>query len=227
MIRLYKISKIYAGERYVLRDVSLQVGKGEFVLITGPTGSGKSTLLKVLFGAEEPTSGRGVVNGRNIMTLDRPTLAELRRELGLVFQDSRLIDRLSIIENVAIAADVAGVPHAEARTRAREALERTGLVNIEKELPVGLSAGERQRVSLARALVNRPVLLLADEPTANLDPDASEEIIALLRQVHGDGTTVVVATHDQDALSLLHCRTLLMYEARLFEEDDPRIVADL
>ncbi len=227
VIRLYEVTKRYSNNRVVLRDVTVHVGAGEFVLLTGPTGSGKSTLLRMLFGEEVPTSGRGIVNGRNLSRLDGSSLAALRRELGLVFQDARLIDRLPILDNVALAAEVGGVGRADARRRAARVLERVGLAGLREASPLVLSAGERQRVSLARALVNDPVLLLADEPTGNLDPDASAQIIELLKEVHRGGTTVVVATHDQDALSLLDCRMLMVHQGRVLEEDRNLKAADL
>ena len=227
MIRLYKVSKEYADGRTALDEVTLNVEAGEFVLLTGPTGSGKSTLLRILFGSETPSGGRGVVNGRNLDRLDRPTLAALRRELGLVFQDPRLIDRLPIVENVSLAAEVAGVGRQSARRTAHDLLEMFGLDRFADASPSVLSAGERQRVGLARALINRPVLLLADEPTGNLDPDASAEIIELLKEVHGEGTTVLIATHDQDALAMLDCRTLFMYQGRVHEAGEYRMSSSL
>jgi cell division transport system ATP-binding protein len=226
LIRLYNANKRYPSGRVAFQAVTLHVAPGELVLLTGPTGSGKSTLLRVLFGDETLTSGRGIVNGRNLDRLDGPSLAALRRKLGLVFQDPRLIDRLPVLENVALAAEVGGMSRTEARRRAMSLIDMIGLAEHKEASPFLLSAGERQRVSIARALVNRPALLLADEPTGNLDPDASLEIIELLKEVNRDGTTVFVATHDQDALDLLRCRTLLMYEGRLIEED-AGIAADL
>jgi cell division transport system ATP-binding protein len=209
-----------------LRDVQLHVAPGEFALLTGPSGSGKSTLLRIMFGAEVPTTGHGIVNGRNLNRLDVASLAKLRRELGLVFQDARLIERLSVLENVALAAEVGGMSHAQARERAAELLAMIGLADAADWPPVMLSAGERQRVSIARAIINRPALLLADEPTGALDADASLEILELLGEVNRDGTTVLIATHDQDALAVLRCRTLLMHEGRLVEGDG-RATAEL
>jgi len=195
-------------------------------LVTGSSGSGKSTLLRILFGGESPTTGHGIVNGRNLNRLDISSLAKLRRELGLVFQDARLIERLSVLENVALAAEVGGMSHAKAGKRAAELLDMIGLADQAEWSPVVLSAGERQRVSIARAIINRPALLLADEPTGSLDPDASLEILELLREVNRDGTTVLIATHDQDALAELRCRTLFMHEGRLVETDG-RVMAEL
>ena len=209
-----------------LRDVHLHVAPGEFVLLTGPSGSGKSTLLRILFGDEIPTTGHGIINGRNIVRLDVASLAKLRRELGLVFQNARLIERLSVLENVSLAAEVGGMSHARARARATELLAMIGLEDAAEWSPFVLSAGERQRVSIARAIINRPALLLADEPTGSLDPDASLEILDLLHEVNRDGTTVLIATHDQDALAVLRCRTLFMHEGRLVEADG-RVSADL
>jgi cell division transport system ATP-binding protein len=225
VIRLYKVCKEFPGNRVALRDVSFDVTAGEMVLLTGPSGCGKSLLIKILFGAESPTDGQGIVNGRNLARLDGQALAALRRELGVVSQASQLVDRLCVLDNIALAAEVAGEIRAEARARAATVLDMVGLSDMAEAPAYVLSAGERQRVGLARALVNRPSLLLADEPTSSLDPDAAEQIITLLKEVHRDGTTVLVATHDEDALASFDCRTLMMYQGRVFEEDDARIAS--
>jgi len=225
VIRLYKVRKEFPGNRVALRDVSFEVTAGEMVLLTGPSGCGKSLLIKILFGAESPSDGQGIVNGRNLARLDGQALAALRRELGVVSQSSRLIDRLCVLDNVALAAEVAGESRAEARARASDVLDMVGLSEMADVPGYVLSAGERQRVGLARALVNRPSLLLADEPTSSLDPDAADQIIALLKEVHRDGTTVLVATHDEDALASFDCRILMMYQGRVFEEDDARVAS--
>ena len=227
MIRLYKVCKEFAGGRVALRDVSFDVAAGEMVVVTGPSGAGKSVLVRILFGAETPTEGQGIVNGRNLARLDGPTLAALRRDLGVVSQSSRLIDRLSVLDNVALAAEVAGESRAVSRARAADLLDMVGLSEMADAPGHILSAGERQRVGLARALVNRPSLLLADEPTSSLDPDAAEQILSLLKEVHRDGATVLVATHDEDALASFDCRTLMMYQGRVFEEDDARVASSL
>lgn len=227
MIRLYKVGKEFSGGRIALRDITFEVAGGEMVLITGPSGSGKSVLVRILFGAETPTEGQGIVNGRNLARLDVAALAALRRGLGVVSQDSRLIDRISVLDNIALAAEVAGESRATARARAADVLDTVGLSELADAPGCVLSAGERQRVGLARALVNRPSLLLADEPTSSLDPDSAEQIIELLKEVHRSGTTVLVATHDEDALASFDCRTLMMYQGRVFEEDDARLASSL
>jgi cell division transport system ATP-binding protein len=227
VIRLYKARKEFAGGRVALRDVSFDVAAGEMVLVTGPSGSGKSVLVRILFGAESLTDGQGIVGGRNLARLDGPTLAALRRNLGVVSQGSPLIDRLCVLDNIALAAEVAGESRAAARARGADALDMVGLSELADAPAHVLSAGERQRVGLARALVNRPSLLLADEPTSSLDPDSAEQIIALLKEVHRDGTTVLVATHDEDARASFDCRTLMMYHGRVFEEDDGRVASSL
>lgn len=227
VIRLYKVGKEFSGGRIALRDITFEVAGGEMVLITGPSGSGKSVLVRILFGAETPTEGQGIVNGRNLARLDVAALAALRRGLGVVSQDSRLIDRISVLDNIALAAEVAGESRATARARAADVLDTVGLSELADAPGCVLSAGERQRVGLARALVNRPSLLLADEPTSSLDPDSAEQIIELLKEVHRSGTTVLVATHDEDALASFDCRTLMMYQGRVFEEDDARLASSL
>jgi len=226
VIRLYEISKEFVTGRPALRDVSLHIETGEFVLLTGPSGAGKSTLLKILFGQHAPTSGKGVVNGRNLHRMSRSALAALRRELGLVFQDPRLIERLPVLENIALAAEVCGVARAEALRRGHQLLEMVGLSEHVQTPPALLSGGERQRVSLARALANHPVLLLADEPTGNLDEETSFEIFRLLQAVNEHGTTILMATHDQAITSLLRCRTMYMDRGSVIEES-PRLTACL
>ncbi len=219
VIRLYNITKKFPSGRVALDDVSFHMYPGEFAIVTGPSGSGKSALLSVIFGAERPCRGQAIVNGRNLARLKRPALAAFRRELGLVFQDPKLIERRSVVDNVALAAEVAGLSRADARRRAMRLLGVVGLDKAARDRPSDLSAGQRHKASLARALVNRPILILADEPAGSLDPDARLEIIDILSEVNRSGTTVLMATHDPETLSLMRCRTLLMYEGRLAEEE--------
>jgi len=196
VIQLFHVTKSFAGERPALAEVSLRVPRGEFHFLTGRSGAGKTTLLKLLFGSERVSRGQILVNGRNITRLNRRHIAGLRRLVGVVFQDFRLVDRLTAAENVGLAVRVMGASRAEARQRAERVLAYVGLQHKADALPPTLSGGEKQRVAIARALVNDPVLLLADEPTGNLDPEMSLEIMELFDRTNARGTTVVLATHD-------------------------------
>jgi cell division transport system ATP-binding protein len=201
VIQVFHVTKVYErGDRPALHDVNLSVAKGEFVFLTGPSGAGKSTLLKLLFAAERPTRGQVLVNGKNVATLAPRQVPALRRQLGVVFQDFKLIPNRTVAENVSYALHVLGVPEREIRTRVFEVLKSVGLFHKASVLPQRLSGGEQQRVAIARALVNDPVLLIADEPTGNLDADITREIMSLLEQANARGTTVLVATHDQAVL---------------------------
>jgi len=210
MIRLYSVSKKYPGDVTALRDVSLEVERGEFVFVTGPSGAGKTTLLRLLLRQELPTSGQILVNGRNVGALPSAKVPDLRRSIGVVFQDFKLIPRKTALENVAYVLNVAGLSRAEQRRRAYAALRSVGLNHRLNTLPPVLSGGEQQRVAIARAVVNEPVLLLADEPTGNLDPDLAVEIMRLFREINARGTTVVVATHDRDLIQRMQRRTVLL-----------------
>lgn len=219
MIRVHGVSKSYGG-RQVLRDVSFHVREGEFVALTGPSGSGKTTLFRLLIGEMKADGGGIVVNGRNLSRLDTAGIAELRRELGLVFEEPRLIERLTVIDNISLSAEVAGRPRAHARRMAEEALERVGLDDAAGCFPRDLCAGERQRIALARALVNKPAIILADEPTQGLDPDQSLYVLKILTQAcRDDGTSVLMATHDMEALSVLRGRVLVMSRGRIMDEE--------
>jgi len=201
VIQTFHVTKVYdRGDRPALKDLSLNVQKGEFVFLTGPSGAGKSTLLKLLFVAERPTRGQILVNGRNVATLKPRQIPLLRRQVGVIFQDFKLINNRTVHENVAYALHVVGVPEKEIRRRVYQVLKGVGLYHKAHVMPPKLSGGEQQRVSIARALVNDPVLLLADEPTGNLDHAITEEIMALLERANARGTTVVVATHNQELL---------------------------
>jgi cell division transport system ATP-binding protein len=183
-----------------LQDLNLNIDKGEFVFITGPSGAGKTTLLRLIFGAERPTSGQILVNGVNLSRVTGNRLALLRREIGFVFQDFKLIAAKTVHQNVALALEVAGEGGAFTRKRANQALRAVGLAGKGRAFPLQLSGGEQQRVAIARALVKNPLILLADEPTGNLDPDLTEEIMVLFRNIHLRGTTVVIATHSRGIL---------------------------
>jgi len=220
MIRLHRVSKSYAGSRQALREITMHVREGEFAALTGPCGSGKTTLFRLLIGETPPDSGTVVVNGRNLGRVDAAGVAELRRELGLVFEEPRLIEGLSILDNVALAATVCGHSRPTARRMAEEALERVGLDDVGGCHARDLCSGERQRASLARALVNRPVLILADEPTLGLDPDQALHVLRILTEACREGATVLMATHDMEALSVLRGRVLVLTRGRLVNEAD-------
>jgi cell division transport system ATP-binding protein len=219
VIQTFHVTKVYErGDRPALQDVSLNIDKGEFVFLTGPSGAGKSTLLKLLFVAERPTRGQILVNGRNVATLKPRQIPLLRRQVGVIFQDFKLIPNRTVHENVAYALHVVGVPEKEIRRRVYNVLKGVGLYHKAHALPPKLSGGEQQRVSIARALVNDPVLLLADEPTGNLDREITEEIMTLLEQANARGTTVVVATHDPDLLGRYKKRVILLKGGMVLEE---------
>ncbi len=215
MIQLFHVYKSYGGDTHALVDVTLDIDKGEFVFLTGPSGAGKSTLLRLIFCAEAPTRGQILVGGRNVGRLSAPAIPELRRSVGVVFQDFKLLNRRSVEDNVAIALEVLDVPRREIKRRTYMMLKQVGLAHKLLERPPRLSGGEQQRVAIARALVNDPLLLLADEPTGNLDPDRSQEIMHLLEDANARGTTVVVATHDRALIERSGRRVLALDAGRL------------
>jgi cell division transport system ATP-binding protein len=217
-IRLYHASKSYLAGTFALRDVSLEIDKGEFVFLTGPSGAGKTTLLRLIFAAERPSEGQIVVLGRNIARLGETSIPPLRRQVGVVFQDFKLLPRRTVEENVALALDVVGSSRREARARVFGILKQLGLQHRRYHHPLSLSGGEQQRVAIARALVNEPAILLADEPTGNLDPDLTIEIMDLIASASTRGTTVVVATHE---LALVR-----RYGKRIVRLDGGRIAED-
>ncbi|AKU90345.1 cell division ATP-binding protein FtsE [Vulgatibacter incomptus] len=200
MIQLFHVSKTYAGDAPALKGVNLEIEKGELVFLTGPSGAGKSTLLRLLMGAEAPTEGQIVIAGRNVARIRRAAVPYLRRNIGVVFQDFKLIPNRTAVDNVGVSLEVLGTSRREVRRRASEALERVGLGHKLDVLPERLSGGEQQRVAIARAVVSEPSVLLADEPTGNLDPELTLEVMELLTDMSKKGTTVVVATHDHALL---------------------------
>jgi len=217
VIEAHHLSKMYSRGLYALHDLSLSVKKGEFVLLTGPSGAGKSTFLRLLLMQERPTSGELVVNGQNLATLRRREVQEYRRNIGFIFQDFKLIHSRTLLENVSFVAEVIGVPAPQQRRRAFQVLKWVGLQHRMNAYPATLSGGEQQRIAIARALVNNPSMVLADEPTGNLDPDLSLEIMNLLREVNAAGTTVVVATHDRELIRLVGRRTVTLDQGKVVE----------
>jgi cell division transport system ATP-binding protein len=200
MIEFQSVSKKYSADALALSDVSLDIAKGELVYLAGPSGAGKSTLMKMVAAIERPTSGRVIVNGQDIGKLKRAGVPFLRRNLGLIFQQQRLLNDRNILANVMLPLIVNGASKAQAEQRARAALDKVGLLDRARALPLELSGGEQQRVAIARAIVNRPQIILADEPTANLDRAAADKVIDALRAFHSVGVTCMISTHDEQIL---------------------------
>jgi cell division transport system ATP-binding protein len=208
VIRFTDVTKEYARTGIALNDVSLHVAKGEFVFLTGPSGSGKSTILKLIYMEEMPTAGEVRVSGLSTASLRRGDVAQLRRKLGIVFQDFRLLEDRTVEANVGFALEVTGAPRATIPTRVSRLLTQVGLASKSASLPRELSGGEQQRVAIARALVNEPYVLIADEPTGNLDDRATRGIFQLLREINASGTAVVMATHNLELIRRSDYRTI-------------------
>jgi cell division transport system ATP-binding protein len=218
MIHFYHVSKQFDRYNTALRDVSFQIDKGEFVFLTGPSGAGKSTLLKMILKQLEPSEGQIIVNGRNLATIRRRQLPMFRRELGMVFQDFKLIERMTVFQNLSFVMTVLGVPPRDQKKMAYNALRTVGLHHRLSAYPKQLSGGEQQRVAIARALIHSPMVLIADEPTGNLDPELAREIIDIFMQANLRGSTVLVATHDPRLIEYTAKRQLLLKDGRLIEE---------
>ena len=208
MIRFENVTKVYKGDVVALRDLDLEIGKGEFVFLVGPSGSGKSTFLRLLLRDEVATDGRVLVAGRDIARLGAWKVPQLRRNIGCVFQDFKLLPNKTVYENVAFALEVIGRPKHIVRTQVPQILDLVGLSKKASNFPTELSGGEQQRVSIARAFVNRPLILLADEPTGNLDPATTVGIMRLLDRINRTGTTVVMATHDERIVDAMRRRVI-------------------
>lgn len=219
MIRLENVSKIYPNGTAALDDVSLRIKKGEFVFIVGPSGAGKSTFLKLLIREEKATSGKITVSGMNLVKIRKRKIPYLRRTMGIVFQDFRLIEKMSVYDNVAFAMRVIGTPERSVKKRVRHVLELVGLEGTEKRRPNELSGGEQQRVSLARALVNKPAILICDEPTGNIDPERSFEIMKMLVEINKNGTTVIVVTHEHELVKTFGGRVIKINNGKI-ESDE-------
>ena len=221
MIETQSLTKIYGREDYALRDLTLKIEKGEFAFLSGPSGAGKSTLLRLLLLQERPTAGSVTVGDRDLSTLSPAEIQAYRRTVGFVFQDFKLIPSKTIFENVAFVLRVLGQPVEQQRRRTYQVLKWVGLQHRHNAFPLELSGGEQQRVAVARALVNEPHLVLADEPTGNLDPDLSLEIMNLFRDINASGTTVLVATHDRELIKWVGRRVIQLEHGRLAGTAEP------
>jgi cell division transport system ATP-binding protein len=219
LIKLFHVGKRYEGGRVALEDVSVEIARGEFAFLTGASGAGKTTLLKLIFREETPSSGQILVNGRNVGSLPRGKVPFLRRAIGVVFQDFKLIARKTVFENVSYLPKILGIDAETQRKLAYEALRKVGLAHRLGAYPQELSGGEKQRVAIARALIHEPEILLADEPTGNLDPDLSAEILELFLDVQRRGTTVVFATHDRELIRRAGRRVLTLDRGRLAQDE--------
>jgi cell division transport system ATP-binding protein len=215
MIQMFHVFKSFAANSLALEDVTFRVDAGEFAVLTGPSGAGKTTLLRLLYAAERPDRGSIVVNRRNLTRLARRRIPEFRRSIGIIFQDFKLLPTKTAFENVAFAQRVLAFPEREVRRRVADVLKRVGISQRKDALPPQLSGGEQQRVALARALVNEPALILADEPTGNLDDALAQDIMALLYEVNADGTTILIATHDRQVVASAPGRVLTLEHGRL------------
>ncbi len=218
MIRFTSVNKVYPPDTTALHGVTFHVQPGEFVSIVGQSGSGKTTLAKLLFAEERPTSGSIVVGDWDITRIPHRDIPTLRRQIGVVFQDFKLLGRKTVYENVAFALEVAGAPSSRIRDVVPQVLKIVGLGDKAQRYPRQLSGGEQQRVSIARALVHRPKIIVADEPTGNLDTITSREIIELLKRINEFGTTVVLVTHDRDIVNALHKRVLTLHHGKIVSD---------
>jgi cell division transport system ATP-binding protein len=220
VIQLFHVTKEYPGDAPALQDVTLQVEKGEFVFLTGASGAGKSTLLKLIFCDEAATSGQLLLFGKNVAKISPRAVPYVRRNIGVVFQDFKLLPRRTVAENVALPLEVRALPDRDIRRKVRLLLRSVGLEHRAEKFPPSLSGGEQQRVAVVRALAADPALLLADEPTGNLDPDRTLEVMELLTAANARGTTVVVATHDRSLLERYKRRVVTLDRGRLVSDGD-------
>jgi cell division transport system ATP-binding protein len=218
LIQFFHVTKLYPGGQSALDEVTFDIERGQFVFLTGASGAGKTTMLRMIFREEVPSSGQILVNGRNVSSIPRSKIPYLRRTIGVVFQDFRLIARKTVFENVSYLPRVLGLDLKAQRAVAYQTLRRVGLAHRMNAFPEQLSGGEQQRVAIARALINDPEILIADEPTGNLDPDLSQEILRLFLEVNLRGTTVLLATHDRDTIERVGRRVITLEQGRLVSD---------
>ena len=218
LIQLKNVTKVYKTGVTALYDLSLNIEKGDFVFIIGSTGCGKSTVIKMIYREERPTNGEIILGGKDISKVWNSKVYKIRRKMGVVFQDYKLLEKSTVYENVAFALEVFGLPKQEIHNKAIKALELVGLKNKVKSFPNQLSGGEQQRVAIARAIVNEPKLLICDEPTGNLDPDTSMEIMKVLEAINELGTTIIMVTHDREIVNKMKKRTILLEAGRILKD---------
>ncbi len=219
---MFHVTKSYGSGPPALNDISLNVQKGEFVFIMGHSGAGKTTLLRLLFCSERPDQGQILIHGRNVARLNGKRVPGLRAKIGFIFQDYKLLPRFTAYENVAIPLQIQGMGRAEIRRRVMDLLKWVGLEKRAQEYPLQLSGGEQQRVCVARALANEPAIILADEPTGNLDMENSEEILGLLRYIHGRGATILMATHNQGLVTKYPKRVVYLKQGSIIGDERPQ-----
>lgn len=215
IVSLYQVDKVYPPKQIALRNLDLKIRSGEFVFVAGGSGAGKSTLLRLIFAAERATRGQVLVGGKNLQTINNHDVSKLRQHIGFIFQDYRLIKSMTVLENVAFVLETLGVKKSERNSRAEYVLSLLGLKDRISDYPRMLSGGEQQRVAVARALISRPKLILADEPTGNLDPDLTAAVFSLLLETCSYGTTVIVASHNLKLIEQLNRRTIVLDKGRL------------
>lgn len=219
MLEMIDVSKIYPGGSVALQDINVRIEQGEFVFIVGPSGAGKSTFFKMLFREVLPSSGKVIVNGHDLVKMTDKEIPYFRRQLGIVFQDYRLLPDRTVYDNVAFAMQVIETPYRKIKRRVNDVLDLVGLRKRSHAYPTELSGGEQQRIAIARAIVNDPILLIADEPTGNLDPETSWEIMDIFREVNKNGTTIVMATHDREIVDEMEKRVIAIEHGHIVRDD--------
>ena len=219
MLIMSDVSKVYPGGSVALQDVNVHIEPGEFVFVVGPSGAGKSTFIKMLFREVLPTTGSIFVNGVDILSLTPKEIPFLRRQLGIIFQDYRLLPDRTVFENVAFAMQVIEAPHRKIRRQVNNVLDLVGLRHRSNAYPNELSGGEQQRIAIARAIVNDPVFVIADEPTGNLDPETSWDIMEIFKEINSAGTTIVMATHDKDVVDAMGKRVIAIEQGRIVRDE--------
>jgi cell division transport system ATP-binding protein len=220
MIELYGISKQYQKPNWALEDITLHIEKGDFWFVTGPSGAGKTTLLQIIFREILPTQGQIVIDGRNILKIPDHKIYQLRRSMGIVFQNFRLLFHKKVFDNVAVVLQILGVPQKEQKKKVLNALRMVDLHHKMWDFPSQLSYGEQQRVAIARAIVNNPKIILADEPTGNLDTELAVEIMSLFRAINEQGSTVIICTHDREMIRNFGRKILFLYKGKLLRKEE-------